>query len=361
MCNKVNIVKSGVIDFYNLTLKHFKLSMQNNTVKILFAKTGRILFTAVLTILLFLGMLEVAYRFQWFDFYKKEFEFLNKDVKHVNGLTKVLVLGDSFTAFPGGYVDMLNKADSTRVFYNSGISGIGAQEICCIAPRRLKQIKPSLVLIQVYVGNDLIDIEKPVNYKTISLFRNLYWTLTNKLYGARYINYNLGRVKYALGKTIQPISLKDSSKFAVEKMNKRELLLISADPNYYEKSIFIRSGYEGRFLTFVQQLKKTISRCELEGIKVKVIVIPASFQVSDYYKKNLEKCGAVFTSNNTLEKNYPLVRHLTQELSPTPVLNPINALQHADSSGNRVYFENDLHLSEKGNIVLANFLSGELR
>ncbi len=335
--------------------------MQNTVLRKFLIRTRQVIGILVIFILLFLLMLEVSYRYQWFDFYAKEFRFLNREIADKTTKPRVLVLGDSFTAFPQGYVSILNTEDSTRVYYNSGISGIGAQEICCIAPLRIKQLKPSLVLVQVYVGNDLLDVEKPINFKTLPLHRNMYWILSNNLFGVRYINYNLGQLKYTLGAKVDELNLKDSSVFSVEKISAREKLLLNADPIYYEKSVQLNSCYLNRFAIFVNELKKLNAICASQKIPLKILVIPASFQVSDYYKKNLQKCGAVFTKPNTLELDYPFIQELTKELSPIQILNPLNALQKADTCGHRVYFENDLHLNKTGNRVLAYFLEDALK
>lgn len=303
-------------------------------------------------------IVEVTYRYQLFDFYSSEFNYLNKKIIQKKSTKKVLVFGDSFTAATNSYVNILNDSLSDVTFINAAIPGIGVQEINCIAKKRLQEISPALVIIQVYVGNDLIDIEKPINWSTVSISRNLYWLISNQFYVLRYFNYKLGQMKQALGQAVETEFLKNNDSFSVEKMSKREKLLLQADPNYYEESIQIKPVYENRFTSFLNHIHQITQLCLDKNIPVKIVIIPASCQVSEYYKTNLETCGAKFNDENTFETNYPFVSQLKKSLQPKTIqiINPLPFIQQSDSTGNRLYFENDLHLNNKGNMALAKYI-----
>lgn len=307
-------------------------------------------------------IIEITYRYQLFDFYSSEFNYLNKKIIQKKSTKKVLVFGDSFTAATNSYVNILNDSLSDVTFINAAIPGIGVQEINCMAKKRLQEISPAMVIIQVYVGNDLIDIQKPINWNTISISRNLYWLLSNQLYVLRYFNYKLGQMKQALGQAVETEFLKNDASFSVEKMSKREKLLLHADPNYYEESIQIKPAYENRFNSFLNHIHQITQLCLDKNIPIKIVVIPASCQVNNYYKMNLEKCGAHFNDDNIFETNYPFVNQLKNSLQPKTIqiINPLPFIQQLDSTGNRLYFENDLHLNSKGNAVLAKYVMRHL-
>lgn len=303
-------------------------------------------------------IIEIAYRYQIVDFYKSEFNYLNKIALQKNSPKKVLVFGDSFTAAANSYVNILNDSLNDITFVNAAIPGIGAQEMNCIANKRIQEIKPSLVILQVYVGNDLIDIEKPINWNTISFGRNIYWLFANKIYSLRYLNYKLGQIKQITKQSLETEFLKNNDSFSPKKMSKREKLLVQADPNYYEKSIKIKPDFKTRFDIFFSQINQIATLCLSKNIPIKILVIPASCQVSEYYKMNLEACGALFNEGNTLDTNYPFIAQLKLQTKPNPIeiLNPLPYLQERDSTRNRLYFENDLHLNNRGNMELAKFV-----
>ena len=303
-------------------------------------------------------IIEITYRYQLLDFYKSEFNHLNKKNIQKKSSKKVLVFGDSFTAAANSYVNILNDSLNDITFVNAAIPGIGAQEINCLANKRIQETNPSLVIVQVYIGNDLIDIEKPINWGTISFGRNMYWLLSNPFYSLRYFNYKLGQLKHAFGQSVETEFLKTNDTFSAEKMSKREKLLLQADPNYYEKSINIKPDFENRFAVFIKQINQITALCVSKNIPIKMLVIPASCQVSSYYKMNLETCGAMFNDNNTFDSNYPFVTQLKQQIKPASieVINPLPFMQQIDSTGNRLYFENDLHLNNQGNMELAKFM-----
>lgn len=129
------------------------------------------LLLAAATLLLF----EAAYRFQFVDTYRPELQAFN-DAETLDGTGRsetILALGDSFTAGRGGYVDYLRAPLPGRRLVNAGISGTGVAQALIVAPRRLREFEPSVVIYQVYVGNDLFDLRYPQNLRRVSLARNL--------------------------------------------------------------------------------------------------------------------------------------------------------------------------------------------
>jgi len=317
----------------------------------------------VISCLFCLFFLEFTYRFQFIDFYKTELNYFNNLNEQNIGEKKVLVFGDSFTANSNNYINILNNNNNNITFLNAAMPGVGIQEINCIAKNRIEAFKPKMIIVQLYVGNDLLDIKKPINWHSISLFRNLYWHVSNRFYSIRYLNYKLGQLKEAMGQAIETELVSDSDTFSTNKMSKREYILTQADPNYYEKSINISDEYEARFSKLSENLNDIHDLCKKYGIPLKVLIIPASCQVSLYYKNNLEKCGAYFEQKNTTDTIYPFINKLTNRFKVNSIefLNPLSMFQRADSSGHRLYYENDIHLNKEGNIVLAKFLDNKLK
>lgn len=310
-----------------------------------------------------LSTIEFVYRYQIIDFYQSEYKYLNKNEVNNNKSKKILVFGDSFTAATNSYVLSLKDSLKNLNFINAGIPGIGVQEINCIAERRIQETKPSMVILQFYVGNDLIDIKKPINWKTLSFARNLFWFLANHFYSIRYLNYKLGQIKQTIGQSLETEFLKNNDSFSVDKMSKREKLLIQADPNYYEKSIFVTTEYEDRFQVCLSNTIDIYELCKQNNIPLKILVIPASCQVSNEYKQNLEQCGAQFNNMDITKTTYPFITRLESHFQKEniEILNPLGVFQQKELGCTNLYYKNDLHLNNNGNIVLAEFITNNLK
>lgn len=314
------------------------------------------------TFIVCLLLVELVYRYQLFDFYKAEITYLNNSIKDKKSKKKVLVFGDSFTANMNNYVTILNDSFSDIQFINSAMPGIGAQEINVIAKNRINQFNPDMVIVQFYVGNDLLDIKKPINWSNISFARNCYWFMSNNLYSWRFINYRLGQFKSSIGQSVETSKLKNNDSFSSEKFSKREKLLLAADPFYYDKSIHVSDDFKERYDAFIANVTDISELCKARNIDIKIVVIPASCQVNEHYQMNLQKMGAQFKNASLNDTLYPFIQQLTEKMNgnSTQVLNPLASFQKAESIGKKLYFENDIHLNKNGDSVLAQFISNNL-
>lgn len=317
----------------------------------------------LVTFIVCLLLVEVVYRYQLFDFYKAEITYLNNSIKDKKSKKKVLVFGDSFTANMNNYVTILNDSFSDIQFINSAMPGIGAQEINVIAKNRIAEFNPDMVIVQFYVGNDLLDIKKPINWTNISFARNSFWFMSNHLYSWRFINYRLGQFKSSIGQSVETTKLKNNDSFSSDKFSKREKLLLTADPFYYDKSIHVSDDFKERYEAFIANVTDISELCKPRKIALKIVVIPASCQVNERYNINLKKMGAQFEKTSVNDTLYPFIQQLSKKMenNSTQVLNPLAIFQKAESIGTRLYFENDIHLNKNGDSVLAQFISNHLK
>lgn len=330
-------------------------TLKRNTIKVI------IVFCSLA---LFLLVLEVIYRFQFFDFYKPEITLLNKTTKDKKVRKKILVFGDSFTATPSGYVAKLNSFFPDMQFINSAMPGIGAQEINIIAPSRIDKFNPDMVIVQLYVGNDLIDIKKPINWSNLSVTRNCFWYISNYFYSIRFINYRLAQLKTILGQSIESNQLKNNDSFSVERFSKREQLLLSADPYYYEKSIFVTNHFDDRFESYLKNITDIYTLCDTRNIKLKLLIIPTCCQVNDRYLTHFKTIGAKFNHTSINDTLYPFINKLNARMGnckSLEILNPLPAFQKAESKKLNLFYNNDIHLNETGDSVLAEFISSTLK
>src|SRR4029453_4164046 len=111
-----------------------------------------------------------------------------------NAKPTLLVMGDSFTASRTSYAGILQDTLQEGETINAAVSGTGVLQALYMAPKRFAQFHPAIFLYQVYVGNDLFDIHYPLNWRTTSPGRNIYFFLANHLRVVGYLNYRLRQV-----------------------------------------------------------------------------------------------------------------------------------------------------------------------
>jgi len=312
----------------------------------------------LLTAFVFLLGLELAYRYYWFDFYNTEITLLNEQVKNKKSSTTILVLGDSFTAGENSYVSILNDSLPDVRVINAAVPGFGIEEISTIAETRIDEFQPDAIILQLYAGNDLLDVQKPVNWSTVSFARNCYWSIANNFYSVRYLNYKLGQYKSGTSFSSESTDIKSLSEFSVATFSEREKMLIAADPGYLDKSINLSGGYETRYITFKKRLDEIVALCRERKIKLTLLVLPASCQVAPFYLGNAQQVGAQFANPVIGDTVYPLYTQLETDLAKDSVtlINPLGRFREMDSEDHRLFYANDIHLNAYGQLVLAKIL-----
>jgi len=211
-----------------------------------------------LLVLLSLGLallvLEWVYRAQLVDTYRPELHTFNPGQGSVQaGKPALLVMGDSFTAGRTSYAGILQDTLQEWRVINAAVSGTGVLQALDMAPHRFAQFHPAIFLYQAYVGNDLFDIRHPINWRTTSPGRNIYWFLANHLRVVGYLNYRLRQVKERLtSRQRQALSLRvataaistvdPTTAFAVEHYDARMKIYLGAEPSLLEDSILVQGS-----------------------------------------------------------------------------------------------------------------------
>lgn len=300
-----------------------------------------------LTLILF----EVSYRYQWIDFYSTEWEALNPDQKNTAS-EKTLILGDSFSADPNGWVVKLKEVDTSTAYFNASVPGVGAETFRLIAKDRLKEVNPTHVIIQLYVGNDLFDHDKPVNWSELSVFRNLFWSFSSKFRVLNYLNYKSGQFS-------QPSVHTDSKfeeKFSVSSYSERTKLYIDAEKNYPLYAV----NLEGESLEIFDELIEELSEIEQmlnKGIQLSILVIPHCTQVHQKYRDRFNLLGSDLSDLKIQENNWS--KKLAKE--GFQVIDPLPLFKKHEELGKTLYFENDPHLNTEGQELLSKFVKNQLQ
>ncbi len=321
-----------------------------------FRKTVKILIYGLVLCFIFLVLLEISYRYYWFDFYATEDQYLNEN-STLGGKKTLLIFGDSFSA-GGHYVDLLQQSNPSLHIVNAGIPGTGIREASIIAADRIQKYKPDIILFQVYVGNDFVDLKHDGNLRQLSPIRNIYWWLSDRFLSIRYINYKLGQFKS------EPIiDPKTQTAFDVSKYNPRQKLLFDADAGYLRDALLMQGKQQSKVASWFEYFDAI--RAQLDSsTSVCIMLIPHGAQVSAHYERQMEQLGSSALTDEILNPNHcPINLYFSDECSKRGIrfLNPQACFQHADSCGKVLYFENDFHLSKAGDSLMNVYLSRELK
>ncbi|HRH64387.1 MAG TPA: hypothetical protein PLI68_13785, partial [Bacteroidia bacterium] len=312
-----------------------------------------------ISLLIALFLLEISYRYYWIDFYRAEFNLLNSTFKKDTKKT-ILIFGDSFSASPDSYVKNLRDSFPQIEFVNAAVSGTGIQEVSVMLDYRVNQVNPSIVVYQVYVGNDLTDIEKPVNFKTVSFTRSVYWKLCNYLYSLRYLNYKAGQFSFLLGINKEQDKASSVDVFSALQFSPREKLYLQADSTLPASIIYLNEKYKHVQDKYIHELRYLNGYLKAKKIPLLLVIVPHCAQVNDHYANHFKEMGAVINEQYYQgTSDYPFYTLLKTELQSNSMAitaNPLEKFRMRDTASYRLYFENDIHLTANGQSELAKYL-----
>lgn len=310
-------------------------------------KAGGYFFFLLFVVLL---ILELLYRFQIFEFYATEFNYLNRTEKPTNK-KRVLIIGDSFSAAPNSYVDHLRNSNPNLQFLNFSVPGTGIKQHELYLLDKVVEFNPEVVIYQFYVGNDLIDINHPINFKKANFFKNCYWLLSDKLIVLQYLNFKLAGLK------TNPQTFDDlrNPEFSVDYYNNRQKSLFKIDSTYLTNGILLKKDQLENYKIWQEKFSNIIKKLP-ENIKIKVLVLPHCSQVSKLYFQNIKKTGANLETE-IQEVNYPLILQIKKDFPTVEFLNPLSYFQEQEKKGNALFYGNDPHLNNLGQKSLSEFMN----
>lgn len=294
-----------------------------------------------------LFLLEIAYRFQWIDFYRSEWNYHNESI--TKGAPKILIFGDSFSADPRAWVTMLRDSFPEAAIYNAALPGTGAETHHRLFNRRVEEVQPDHIIVQLYVGNDLYDIERPVNWSKHGFFRNLFWSVSNDFSVLHFINYRLGQ---ALPDDLEPDNAKEEQTFSPGRYSSRTRMYIRGD-EHYPASVIDPPSNDLRLLELCEHVRAMKENCP-KDCRFTILLIPHCTQVDskavEAYQQMGAKIGKVFLGKNPWKKYFKGIE----------LIDPLGAFQKATESGMQVYYPNDPHLNREGNRLLMKVVAAEI-
>lgn len=292
-----------------------------------------------------LCLVELVYRYQWVDFYKTEWEYQNKvrtpDLKK----KRVLIFGDSFSADSASWANQWKK-DSVLQVFNAAIPGVGPETFRLIVSNRVEETQPNIVIVQLYEGNDLYDLYRPVNWSAFSWGRNVFWKCSNTFRSLGFINYRLGQANQDVQ---SPVNGKTADTFALQSYDGRTKLYIQGDATYPMGMVQLKGEYADQFQTVIEMLRE-LKTAAGEHVRFYVLPIPSCVQTHRHYVKQYKQLGAKLSQS--LLKGHPWAEKIKE--AGFDVIDPIEALRLSEKKGKQVYFENDPHLNSLGQQLVLN-------
>jgi hypothetical protein len=274
-----------------------------------------------------------------------------------------LVFGDSFsaTAKEINYIDKLKQKNPAASFVNVSVPGIGIRQVNTFAKEKIKQHQPKAIIYQIYVGNDLIDVNHLWSLDRFSLARNLYWEASDHFLSLSYLNHKASMFSPRVNSRTYTMA---TDEFKIEYYDQRTKRFLQFDNAYIETMLTLQSPFKKRYEAWLEYMHTFLATVP-EEIPVYLVWIPHCTQVNSYYMNNIKALGATFTNADRIQQNmYPFFAQATKDLKAyTNViqLNPLTTFQANDSETNRLYFANDPHINDKGNKVLSDFLQLKLQ
>lgn len=333
-------------------------------------KVSKIALYGVYLVVICLLLFEVVYRYQWIDFYSSEFETLNANLpdKSDGDQKTILICGDSFTADPNGWVSKLQKDFPDHRFVNAAVPGTGIDETLIIAPDRISEYKPDVFIYQLYVGNDLLDIDHPTNWGELPFMRNVYWSFADVFLSLRVLNYKIGQATHHFDRDIEKYEPKTDSIFEPSKYNAREKMYWKAEPGYFENAAMVSPDHLDDFQFLLEGLEELRTQLPT-GCKMIVIAVPHAAQVNETQFNSMQHIFPDFPINSTKaqwleDENYPFQFGLQQYAklrSNVAVIDLLQFLRYVDAPDKPLYYVNDPHFTDNGHHFMAFAVARQLR
>lgn len=320
-----------------------------------------LLFVLVTTLLL----LEVCYRFYVVDFYKGSLIGLNskEDLDSNKDQETILVFGDSFSADTGSYVKYLRYALPEYRIINTAVSGTTIRQHELMAEKRINRFDPTVIIYQIYLGNDLLEYRHPTAGNALSLLRKIYWWVSDRMLVVAYINAKLPQLKKLLNaKTNKGKDAKLSANYSPENYSQRVKMQFAVEPQLLEHTVLLEEERQADFHAYKQDLAN-LFRMKPTNCQLIVLLMPHCAQLGTPYLERMEKIGALFEDKAAfLNPNFPFLSELKTYFSKDDYLF-VNVLEYLNEreDDERVYYENDPHLNAEGQFIVANILASFLK
>jgi hypothetical protein len=275
------------------------------------------------------------------------------------GTFRVLVLGDSFAFGVGAQAEETYPAQLQRILrsrgtraevLNAGAPGFGVPDEVAWFQRWGWMLEPDVVLVTVFVGNDLQDAA-PGGPKAIAVDGSLMIEGEKKRSLSRWFYYHSHL--YVLLKTSALGGVVRRLLGAPEPLETREL---RAELDLYTKGELPKAVQEG-----AKETEKAVAALARSagGARVLAVIVPSLIQVDPArWRASMQRFGLDPQGYDSKRPNR-LIRALFARHG-IPTLDPTEAFAAAILGGERIYYPIDQHLTPAGYHLMAKVVAKAL-
>ncbi|SRR6266540_4053507 len=282
----------------------------------------------------------------WFGFRLNSRGFMDVEFKIAKeeGTLRILGIGDSFAfgvvPFPNNYLtlleDALNRSGGKVELINMGIPGTNPREYLALLIHEGLELKPDMVLLSFFVGNDFTEVRK-----IRRIFRYSYFaTLLKFVYdlNTKFVSVPLGG-DYSYDE--QSTRVTDAAHIEWERVISHIFLRQSRD-------------FDALLANTVDHLRNIKRICDWHGIRLTLVLIPDEVQVDLALQQKVVEAWQL--GSDAFDFNLPnrLLRDRLTELH----IDHIDLLQpfRAAATSTRLYKRNDTHWNIKGNELASELI-----
>jgi hypothetical protein len=188
------------------------------------------------------------------------------------GVDRIAALGDSFAVAPAvpfaeNYLTLLEHRLPQTEVYNFGVSGAGPREYSLILNQHILAFRPDLVLVSVFVGNDIT--EELATPRSLDLRQHALYLLLAR--GGRLLQE---RWRQSPGDPVSGSDRLTAGRLSAEtfrEVEARRLAVCLKDPP---------QGLEKKWARALAYLDRIIRECRRRELPVAFVLIPDEFQVN---------------------------------------------------------------------------------
>lgn len=277
---------------------------------------------------------------------------------------RIFLIGDSFIFGTGvnenetinNHIESKLNKDSQSIFkvYNLGRSGSGPIEYLGVA-KQFKKYNPDLIILCLYVDNDIIRSVYPENrlrfFKIMELLNKVNEAIASRQFKNR--DYNC----------IYPwIEELKADNFYIKKACRGEInpwllkraAMAGDNQGYYDRLVDI-------FKSDTATKDAIISIKNLfKGVSFLLVIIPSKYQVSNQYFPELRKLGFIFRDDKALN------RHLQDEIilwAKESGIDYLDILPYmlAEEGKEKFFYKVDDHPSPSGSLFISNLVYDKIK
>jgi hypothetical protein len=255
------------------------------------------------------------------------------------GRFRVAALGDSFAVGPAvpyadNYLNLLEAGLPGTEVYNFGVSGIGPREYLTILRRDVWRHRPDLVLVSVFVGNDITEsMATPRHLDPRQSATYLLLTRGWRLFRARWAG---SEWTDATGEQADPTGL-PAETFREIESRRLEVCLRLPTP-----------ALEKKWKSALAYLGEIAAECRRHHVPLGAVLIPDEFQVNGAVLAQALKCRGL--GRDDVDLKMPQ-RRLLDFFADQPV--PCLDLMPAFATESDTYAPRDTHWNVRGNHLAA--------